>query len=297
MGHGKTLELFLVNGTADDVVTAELSNWNAQAIRIPRLKVSKPDHEHITKALQGVGVYFLVCQNDGGKEEVYVGEAENVHKRLCDHLKKYERDEEKYYWNYAIVFVGGRLDKALIRYLENRIVTILKGCGRCECLTKNTYQNVALKPSQIDAMEEFIDNVRVVLSALGCRFLEPQPSTTLQTQIFRCKGRNSDAKGFESQNGFTVLEGSRVASSTVASFEGDCYYDLRERLEADGTIVECKFVRNHEFSSPSAAAAVVIGSNANGKTNWKTSDGRTLGEVQKESQGATAPDQAPGETK
>jgi hypothetical protein len=44
---------------------------------------------------------------------VYVGEAENVHKRLCDHLREYDGGKEPYYWNYAIVFVGGRLDKAM----------------------------------------------------------------------------------------------------------------------------------------------------------------------------------------
>ena len=82
MNHGKTIELFFVNGTADDVVTAELSNWNAQAIRIPRAECRNPKQEHVTNVLQGVGVYFLVCQNDGGKEGVYVGEAENIHKRL-----------------------------------------------------------------------------------------------------------------------------------------------------------------------------------------------------------------------
>ena len=134
MSHGKSIELFFVNGTADDVVTAELSNWNAQAIRIPRLECRNPNHEHIVNALQGVGVYFLVCQNDGGKEDVYVGEAENVHKRLCEHLRAYDRNREIYYWNYAIAFVGGRLDKALIRYLENRLVAILKECGRCDSI-------------------------------------------------------------------------------------------------------------------------------------------------------------------
>lgn len=28
--HGKSIELFLVNGSADSIVTAELSNWNAR---------------------------------------------------------------------------------------------------------------------------------------------------------------------------------------------------------------------------------------------------------------------------
>lgn len=282
MNHGKTIELFFVNGTADDVVTAELSNWNAQAIRIPRLECRNPKQDHIASAIQGVGVYFLVCQNDGGKEGVYVGEAENIHKRLCDHLREYDGGRETYYWNYAIAFVGGRLDKALIRYLENRLVAILKECGRCDCLTQNTFQNIVLKPSQIATMEEFIDNARVVLSALGNKFLVSQPSITTAMQTFNCVGRDADAKGFVSPNGFTVLEGSRVASSTVESFKSRArgYYELRKRLESDGTIVGCKFARNHEFSSPSSASAVVLGRNSNGNHDWRTVDGRTLGDIQ-----------------
>ena len=39
MGYGKTIELFLVNGTADSIITAELSNWNGKAIKIPRIEV------------------------------------------------------------------------------------------------------------------------------------------------------------------------------------------------------------------------------------------------------------------
>ena len=35
MAYGKAIELFLVNGTADSLITAELSNWNGKAIKIP----------------------------------------------------------------------------------------------------------------------------------------------------------------------------------------------------------------------------------------------------------------------
>ena len=31
--------VFLVNGTADSIITAELSNWNGKAIKIPRIEV------------------------------------------------------------------------------------------------------------------------------------------------------------------------------------------------------------------------------------------------------------------
>lgn len=39
MAYGKSIELFLVNGTADSLITAELSNWNGKAIKIPRIEV------------------------------------------------------------------------------------------------------------------------------------------------------------------------------------------------------------------------------------------------------------------
>lgn len=32
--YGKSIELFLVNGTAESLITAELSNWNGKAIKI-----------------------------------------------------------------------------------------------------------------------------------------------------------------------------------------------------------------------------------------------------------------------
>lgn len=33
MAYGKSIELFLVNGTADSLITAELSNWNGKAYK------------------------------------------------------------------------------------------------------------------------------------------------------------------------------------------------------------------------------------------------------------------------
>ena len=55
MQYGKTIEMFLVNGDASGLVTAELSNWNGKAIKIPRTMVKECTREDIT----GVGVYFL----------------------------------------------------------------------------------------------------------------------------------------------------------------------------------------------------------------------------------------------
>ena len=274
MAYGKAIELFLVNGTAESLITAELSNWNGKAIKIPRTEVSSCDRDDI----KGVGVYFLICQEDDGTDSVYIGEAENVLDRLTQHLQDFQSGKEKYYWNTAVIFVGRDLNKALIRYLENRFVEIAKECGRYTVLTKNTYKNTVLKEAQIASMEEFIDNVKILINTLGYKVLVPVPKATDETIYLLCKGSGASAKGFVSAGGFTVLEGSTVSDHTVPSLEtkGKSYYNLRNALIKDGTISDRVFTRDYEFKAPSAASAVILGHTSNGNVDWKTADGVKL---------------------
>ena len=169
MAYGKSIELFLDNGTADSLITAELSNWNGKAIKIPRIEIPTCNRDDIVQA----GVYFLFCKEDDGSDSVYIGEAENVKERLVQHIRDYQSEKEKYYWNTAVIFIGRDLNKALIRYLENRFVEIARSCHRYTVLTKNTYKNTVMKESHIAAMEEFIDNVKILINALGYKVLEP----------------------------------------------------------------------------------------------------------------------------
>ena len=274
MAYGKAIELFLVNGTAESLITAELSNWNGKAIKIPRTEVSSCERDDI----KGVGVYFLICQEDDGTDSVYIGEAENVLDRLTRHLRDFQSGKEKYYWNTAVIFVGRDLNKALIRYLENRFVEIAKECGRYTVLTKNTYKNTVLKEAQIASMEEFIDNVKILINTLGYKVLVPVPKANDETIYLYCKGSGASAKGFVSAGGFTVLEGSTVSDHTVPSLEtkGKSYYNLRNALIKDGTISDRVFTRDYEFKAPSAASAVILGHTSNGNVDWKTADGVKL---------------------
>ena len=274
MAYGKAIELFLVNGTAESLITAELSNWNGKAIKIPRTEVSACDREDI----KGVGIYFLICQEDDGTDSVYIGEAENVLDRLTQHLRDYQSGKEKYYWNTAVIFVGRDLNKALIRYLENRFVEIAEECGRYTILTKNTYKNTVLKEAQIASMVEFIDNVKILINTLGYKVLVPVPKANDETIYLYCKGSGASAKGFVSAGGFTVLEGSTVSDHTVPSLEtkGKSYYNLRNALIKDGTIPDRVFTRDYEFKAPSAASAVILGHTSNGNVDWKTAEGTKL---------------------
>lgn len=278
MAYGKSIELFLVNGTAESLVTAELSNWNGKAIRIPRIEVSSCNREDI----KGVGVYFLFCEEETGELSVYIGEAENVLDRLNQHLRDYKSGQEKYYWNTAVAFIGRDLNKALIRYLENRLVDLTKTAGRYQLLTKNTYKNTVLKESQIASMEEFLDNIKILISALNYKVLTPMPQATDNTEYLYCKGQSgANAKGFISSEGFTVVKGSTISDHTVPSFEtrGKTYFNLRNRLIKDKIIQDDIFIKDYEFSSPSAASAVVLGHNSNGNVDWKTESGVKLKDV------------------
>lgn len=59
---------------------------------------------------------------------------------------------------------------------------------------------------------------------------------------------------------------------------------MRQKLKDDGTLTvktdHLVFSRDTEFSSPSAAAAVIHGGHANGLIAWKNKDGKTLKELE-----------------
>ena len=213
----------------------------------------------------------MFCKEDSGEDSVYIGEAENVLDRLNQHLRDYNVDKERYYWNSAVVFTGRDLNKALIRYLENRFVEIARECGRYQILTKNTYKNTVMKESQIASMEEFIDNVKIIINTLGYKVLEPVLHVDEKTVYLYCKGSGANAKGFVSSGGFTVLKGSKVSDHMVFLFElrDRSYFNLRKKLVDDGIIVNDIFERDYEFNAPSAASAVILGRTSNGNVDWK----------------------------
>lgn len=287
MAYGKSIELFLVNGTADSLITAELSNWNGKAIKIPRIEVPICDREDIKQA----GVYFLFCKEDTGKDSVYIGEAENVKERLIQHLRDAQSEKEKYYWNTAVIFIGRDLNKALIRYLENRFVEIARKCNRYEVLTKNTYKNTVLKESQVASMEEFVDNVRVLINTLGYKVLETYTNVTPKEESIGDAEKKEDlklylerviknvgkveAQGAITSEGFIVLKGSQISpidDSTVPE-------SIKEQRHTSN-IVDGVLQEDILFSSPSGAAMFVVGKSDNGLTRWKDVNGRTLKEIE-----------------
>lgn len=249
MAYGKSIELFLVNGSADSLITAELSNWNGKAIKIPRIEVASCNRDDITQA----GVYFLFCKEDDGSDSVYTGEAENVKERLVQHLRDYQSEKEKYYWTTAAIFIGRDLNKALIRYLENRFVEIARACKRYTVLTKNTYKNTVSDVGEHSDTEELSLHLERTIKGLG----------------------KVEADGVRTSEGFVVLQGSRIAVEDDDTIPVVLKQQRRKVSVIDGVLQEDVL-----FSSPSYAAMFVIGKSANGLISWKDETGRSLKDIE-----------------
>ena len=280
MTYGKVIELFLVNGTADSLITAELSNWNGMAVKIPRVELSSCNNDDITKP----GFYFLFCKEDDGSDSVYIGEAENVQERLKQHVRDYQSEKETYYWNTAVIFVGRDLNKAMIRYLENQFVQIARESKRYLVLTKNTYQNTVLKDSQKAVMEEFIDNVKTLINALGYKVLEPLVQADLQSrkiddEVLYITSGSVNARGMVTSEGFVVLSGTTVNETTAQSLSPGML-KLRKDLLDSTKVENLTTIEDILFSSSSAAADFVLGYSASGPRSWKAKNGRTLKEIE-----------------
>ncbi len=130
--------------------------------------------------------------------------------------------------------------------------------------------------------------IRQVLPVLGSDLLTPKVGAAESVQaegMLYCRIKDAEAKGQRTPNGFVVFSGSTAVLKARDSSEAHPYVLTRRReLLAEGLLVEkngfLTFTKDTEFSSPSAAAAVVHGGSANGLTAWKNRAGRSLKELE-----------------
>jgi hypothetical protein len=104
--------------------------------------------------------------------------------------------------------------------------------------------------------------------------------------LLTCRGKGVSAHGYEATQGFVVQAGSLAVGATVPSMQQHVrgMFDIREALIENGVLQRdgdhfC-FTQDYVFSSPSTAAAVVLGRSANGRVEWKDDKGRALKELQ-----------------
>ena len=103
--------------------------------------------------------------------------------------------------------------------------------------------------------------------------------------MLSCEIKGLKATGRLTPNGIVVLAGSQaVLNERPSSQKYPWPINMRQRLKDEGVLTvktdHLLFTQDAEFSSPSAAAAVIHGGHANGLTAWKNKDGKTLKELE-----------------
>ena len=276
MTVGKVISLFLIDGEPDGRLVGEIFNWTGKAMKIPRRLVKEStDREELSKA----GVYFLFGRDEENPDQnaVYIGEAEEPYKRLLQHLAKMD------FWNEAVVFLSKdeNLNKAHIKYLESKLYADAQTARRYKLINANTPTCPAISESEQAVMTDYLANLKILINTMGYKVLDPLASKSeKQRQIYQIKAaRGANAKAVITNEGVVVLRSSEIAESEVPSTPTSTV-NMRSRLIQEGVVVESDgkltFSEDYLFSSPSTAAAVVMGRGANGLIEWKDKKGRTL---------------------
>lgn len=182
------------------------------------------------------------------------------------------------------------LTKAHAKYLESLLIKTTKNAGRAVLENGNQPEYTALPEADIADMTFFMEQIRTVLPVLGYDFLRERPKVTAvaisgvnlpfesSSPLFMMSvpKHGISAQAREQNGDFVVLRGSTARDRWTSSHAG--YQSLYQQLVTEGVLSDVnagvrQFASDYAFSSPSAAAAVISGRPANGRTAWTTADG------------------------
>ncbi|MFD1710408.1 GIY-YIG nuclease family protein [Ottowia flava] len=175
MATGRSIRLFLVDGTPNGLLTAEIMNWTGHVLTAPRSKlvelIKRPE-------VARTGIYFL-----GGPDpenqlltRVYIGESDDISRRLQQHNRP-EAQGGKDFWERVCLVTSKdmNLTKAHAKYLESRLISLASGTGRCVVGNGTSHDYRALPESDLADMAFFLEQIRTVLPVLGFNFLHDAP--------------------------------------------------------------------------------------------------------------------------
>ena len=277
MGKGRSVKLFLAEGSATGIVKAEIINWTGHTLAAPRTRL---DAALQREELKRTGIYILYSDALlGDTPSVYVGEGDNISTRLRSH----SADGEKDYWDrfVAVTSKDMNLTKAHVKYLEGRLIRLLVEAKKCELKNRTEPSFDRLPEADISDMESFLEELQLVLPVIGVDFfrkphvkrMEPTAETEPQVRfVLDHASKGINAKALEVDGEFVVLSGAIGSLNESVSFK-DKIKDLRDQALSNGLAVHVDdktFVLTQDlgFTSPSAAAIFLFGTSRNGRTDW-----------------------------
>jgi len=288
---GRSIRIFLVDGSTSGIRTAELGLSTIKALAVPRASLATAaSRQEFSKT----GVYVLLGDDPDtpGVKGIYIGETDTISTRISTHNRELD------FWDECVVFVSkdSNLTKAHVRFLEARLIQIAKSAKRATVENNTSPSERGLLPESDEAeMEEFIVQAQLLLGSLGYNIFQGQPmsqvtsaETNQQSEGTQLGETESHSLLFEyAGSGFNatfivdtdtgtyiVRRGSTSRKEEAASLQ-QTYRSLRRHLVDSGVVVETDnqtyvFMQDYAFPSPTAAAQAVSGYSVSGKTAWKS---------------------------
>jgi hypothetical protein len=255
---GKTIRIYLVDGTPNRILTAEIINWTGKIIVAPRSELA------------------------------------TLARRPEVRLMSHDRDETKDFWTKAIIVTSKdeNLTKAHGRFLESHLIQLIRQAARAFLSNGTEPDAIALPESDVSDMQFFLEQLQYVLPVLGMSFLQSQATVATMTQAeapgstrFYMREGEGKALAVEVDGEFVVLAGSPARKDGNPNWTS--YKKQRDALVVEGKLQLGQdpqyftFASNVAFASPSAAAAIVAAGNRNGRTYWRVEGtNQTYGEWQ-----------------
>jgi hypothetical protein len=283
---GTSIRIFLVDGTPEGLRLVEKSLWTGIGIVCSRNQYpAVRNREEFGRP----GVYVLTGPdpNIAGRQVAYIGQAEVARQRLDQHSK------DKDFWAQLVLFTNkdANLNNAHYRYLEAKLIERGHRAKRAKLENGNQPSQPQLSEAEMADADAFLNNMLTIYPLMGIDAFEiaaSVPEASVQSPLaiadrFTMSGGGVVAYGTLTSDGFLVEKDSVAVGKVVPSFVGG-YVALREELVANGVLAphgdKLRFMQDYAFKSPSAAGSVVRGRNTNGRSEWRTQDGRTLAQVQ-----------------
>jgi len=294
MNHGKQLRLFLPDGSPSGPRYYELVNWTGQAVVMPVSRI-KELVAGTWSEFERPGVYMVRGESEEGHARLYIGESENVAKRVQGHPASLDFEVTE-----LLLFSSkdDNLTKSHVLWLESALIDLATTAKRTTLTNVTVPQTKAISKAEQATMLEFLENLRLVAQTAGYSYFTKAkvrnvgPAPVAQFSLHKVTQRIK-AQAIQTDEGFVVLAGSRASGNpTEALAKG--YAQQREelieqgvlKLEADGQYL---FTVDAVFSSPSAAASIISGYPSSGPKNWSDPTGTTLRSLlEKEKQGVTS---------
>jgi hypothetical protein len=273
-----SIKIYLPDGTPDGLKIIEKSNWSGKGVVCPRSTF--PDNK-ARDEFSRTGIYILLGPSEQSDVPmIYVGQGDPIKRRLDSHYAK------KDFWTRAVFFVSkdDNLNKAHIGHLESRLISLATETKRCVLDNQNSPTLPSMSEMDVADAEGFLEEILLCLPVLGINeFKKAVANIRKKESRLFLKGPDCQAEGMETHEGFVVFKGAlaRIGeTSSIHKFMTEARESLlrREILEENGE--QFVLTQDYTFSSPTTAAGVFLARNANGRTEWKNKQGKTLKEIQ-----------------